>query len=200
MTGQLAVALDFFPDKPALFVGLEKKYPEIPTVQSTFAQLTKTIQELPIQSLFDRLDATVGSIDRLVGSPAAQTSMESLQKGLKEATALMKSIDARMGPLMASLQGTSEGIKGVATKVDAAMSGDKGVPAQLQVTMEEVRKTLAQTTEMLSSVQAMAQENSTMGYQFGTAISEMSRSMRSLRSLSDYLERHPEALLRGKKG
>jgi len=48
-------------------------------------------------------------------------------------------------------------------------------------------------------VQAMTQENSNMGYELGNALSEMSRSMRSLRVLGDYLERHPEALLMGKK-
>ena len=199
VTGQLAVALDFFPNQPARFVGLDKKYPEIPTVPSTFAQLTKTIQELPIKNLFEKLDATVGSINRLVSSEAAQNSMESLQKGIKEATVLMKTINARVGPLVASLQSTSDGINGVAKKADAALSGDQGVPAQLQVTLETARKTLAQATEMLSSVQATAQENSTMGYELGTAVSEMSRTVRSLRVLSDYLERHPEALLWGKK-
>ena len=94
---------------------------------------------------------------------------------------------------------TSNGINAVATKVDAALSGDQGVPAELQVTMEAVRKALAQTTEMIASIQAMTKENSTMGYELGTTVSEMGRTMRSLRVLSDYLERHPDALLWGKK-
>ncbi|MGD0231128.1 MAG: MlaD family protein [Syntrophorhabdales bacterium] len=199
VTGQLAVALDFFPGQPARFVGQDTKYPEIPTVPSTFAQLTKTFQELPIQSLFAKLDSAVTAINTLVGSDAAQTSMKTLDQSLRQATALMKTIDARIGPLAASLQDTSNGIHSVATKLGDSLSGDRGVPVQLQQTLETARKTLAQVEQTLASVQAMAQENSTMGYEIGTAVSEMSRSMRSLRNLSDYLERHPEALLRGKR-
>ncbi len=74
VTGQLAVTLDFFPDKPAKFVGLAKKYPEVPTVPSTFAQLTKTIQDLPIQAVFAKLDATMGAIQELVSSDQAKKS------------------------------------------------------------------------------------------------------------------------------
>ena len=199
VTGQLAVTLDFFPDQPARFVGQDKRYPEIPTIPSTFAQMTKTLQELPVQALFAKLDDTVGAINRLVQSPAAQTSVESLNRTLLQATALMKNIDARIGPLATSLQNTSNGIGSVATTLKGTLSGDEGMPAQLRLTMEVARKTLAQAEEMLASVQAMAQENSTMGYELGTAVAEMSKAMRSLRVTSDYLERHPDALLWGKK-
>jgi paraquat-inducible protein B len=34
----------------------------------------------------------------------------------------------------------------------------------------------------------------------GDTLREVSRAARSLRVLADYLERHPEALVRGKKG
>ena len=68
VTGQLAVALDFFPNQPARFVSIQKKYPEIPTVPSTFEQLTKTIQELPIKELFAKLDSSITAINALVNS------------------------------------------------------------------------------------------------------------------------------------
>lgn len=200
VTGQVKVAIDFFPGKPARFVGLDKRYPEIPTVPSTIAQLTKTIQELPIQDLFARLDSVVTAIDSLVSSDAAKASVKSLNNALGEATALMKDIDARVGPLAASLQSASDRINVAAGKVSESLSGEGGAPAQFRTTLEVARKTLDRAEETFASVQDMAQENSAMGYELGSAISEMSRSLRSLRALSDYLERHPEALLTGKKG
>ncbi len=199
VTGQLAIAVDFFPDKPAKYVGLDKRYPEVPTVPSTIAQLTKTVQELPIQELFAKLDSTVTAIHSLASSEAAQTSAQSLKQALKQATAVMKTIDARIGPLVASLQNTSEGINKVAGRVNDSLSGDQGIPLQVRAALEAARKTLAQAEETLASVHAMTQENSTMGYELGNALAEMSKSLRSLRVMSDYLERHPEALLMGKK-
>ncbi|MGA3175697.1 MAG: MlaD family protein [Syntrophorhabdales bacterium] len=176
VTGQLVVAVDFFPDKPAKYVGLDKRYPEVPTVPSTIAQLTKTVQELPIHDLFENLSSSVAAINALVTSGEAKASVKSLNRTLGEATTVMKTVNARIGPLAASLQNTSDGINTVAAQ-----------------------KTLAQAETALASVQAMTQENSNMGYELGNALSEMSRSMRSLRVLGDYLERHPEALLMGKK-
>jgi paraquat-inducible protein B len=200
VTGQVAVAIDFFPGKPARFVGLDKHYPEIPTVPSMTTELTKTIQELPIRDLFFRLDSAVTAIDSLVSSDAARTSVKSLNRALGQATTLMKSIDARVGPLVASLQGTSDTIKLAAGKVSESLSGEAGAPAQFRATLEVARKTLERAEQALSSVQDIAQQNSAMGHELGDALSEMHRSLRSLRVMSDYLERHPEALLTGKKG
>jgi len=199
VTGQLVVAVDFFPDKPAKYVGLDKRYPEVPTVPSTIAQLTKTVQELPIHDLFENLSSSVAAINALVTSGEAKASVKSLNRTLGEATTVMKTVNARIGPLAASLQNTSDGINTVASKVGDSLSGEKGLPAQVQATLEIAQKTLAQAETALASVQAMTQENSNMGYELGNALSEMSRSMRSLRVLGDYLERHPEALLMGKK-
>jgi paraquat-inducible protein B len=199
VTGQLAVSLDFFPEKPVQYAGLRTKYPEIPTVPTKLAALTKTLQDLPIQQLFARMDSALESINKLVSSDSAQSSMKSLDQALVQARALMKNLDSRIGPLIASLQNTSEGINSATTKLNVALSGDKGLPVQVQLTLEAARKALAQAEQTFASVQEVTQQNSTMGYELGTAMGEMSKSMRSVRALTDYLERHPEAILWGKK-
>jgi paraquat-inducible protein B len=161
--------------------------------------LTKTLQDLPIQQLFARMDSALESINKLVSSDSAQSSMKSLDQALVQARALMKNLDSRIGPLIASLQNTSEGINSATTKLNVALSGDKGLPVQVQLTLEAARKALAQAEQTFASVQEVTQQNSTMGYELGTAMGEMSKSMRSVRALTDYLERHPEAILWGKK-
>jgi len=68
LTGQLAVALDFFPDKPARLRGLMKEYPEIPTIPSPLGELQKNIGDIPLKDI---------SLD-------LQESMHSLKIALKE--------------------------------------------------------------------------------------------------------------------
>jgi paraquat-inducible protein B len=46
----------------------------------------------------------------------------------------------------------------------------------------------------------LTQPNSSQVQQIGSTLQEVSRAARSLRVLADYLERHPDALLRGKPG
>ena len=52
----------------------------------------------------------------------------------------------------------------------------------------------------LDNTSLLTEPNSAQVQQLGSTLQEVSRAARSLRVLADYLERHPEALLRGKKG
>jgi paraquat-inducible protein B len=46
----------------------------------------------------------------------------------------------------------------------------------------------------------MVEPNSVQRQELDTVLRELSRTARSLRVLADYLDRHPEALIRGKSG
>jgi paraquat-inducible protein B len=52
----------------------------------------------------------------------------------------------------------------------------------------------------LTNAGNLTESNSPQLQQLGSTLQEVSRAARALRVLADYLERHPEALLRGKKG
>lgn len=58
--------------------------------------------------------------------------------------------------------------------------------------------TLKQTQQTLASIEETLGRNSTVRSDLETALEDLSKAARSLRVLADYLERHPEALLRGK--
>jgi paraquat-inducible protein B len=68
---------------------------------------------------------------------------------------------------------------------------DKQVAPQAQAMMREASKSLAEISNMLSS-------EAGLGANTDRAVQELSRTARSLRALSDYLQAHPEALLRGR--
>ena len=63
VTGQLMVAMDFFPDKPARLVGLNKEYPEIPSIPTPLAALQKTVENLPLQEIVENLNHTLAGLD-----------------------------------------------------------------------------------------------------------------------------------------
>jgi len=191
ITGQLAVALDFFPEEPAKFVGTDLKYPEIPSIPSKVEALTKELQELPIKEILMRINSAVTGIDTFINSGSAQANMKELEKLTKRASELLESANTRINPLITSLQSTSDQVRSTMEKLNGSVSGNGGV-------LETSRSTMVQAEKTLHALQQIAQENSAMGQNLSIATEEMSRSLRSLRLLSDYLERHPEALLRGK--
>ena len=170
ITGQLMIELDFHPDKPARFVGKNIKYPEVPTVPSPLQQLSETIEHLPLDELVNKLTSAVEGIDRAINSPEFGESISNFNQALKEAHKLIKDINSQIGPLSSNLESTAK-------SASAAV---------------------AQAEETLKSIEGVLGEDSPVIYQLSTTLEELSAAARSLRVLTDYLERHPESLLRGK--
>jgi paraquat-inducible protein B len=72
--------------------------------------------------------------------------------------------------------------------------------AELDQTLVAARGTLVSARGTLTNTASLTEPNSVQLQQMNSTLQEVSRAARSLRVLADYLERHPEALLRGKKG
>ncbi|MGZ6241077.1 MAG: PqiB family protein [Candidatus Binataceae bacterium] len=79
--------------------------------------------------------------------------------------------------------------------------------ADLDTTVRTANTTLSTATQTLASARGtienannFVEPNSVQSQQLESTLLEVSRAARSMRVLADFLERHPEALLRGKKG
>jgi paraquat-inducible protein B len=72
--------------------------------------------------------------------------------------------------------------------------------ADLDLTIVSARGTLASAQGTLDNTSNLTGPNSVQIQQLNDTLREVSRAARSLRVLADYLERHPEALVRGKTG
>ena len=59
--------------------------------------------------------------------------------------------------------------------------------------------TLDQTQKMLSTVEQTIQSDSSTQRDLQDVFDELSKAARSIRIMADYLERHPEALIHGKR-
>jgi len=89
-----------------------------------------------------------------------------------------------------------ESLAGILEKVDAIMARFEAMP------LDEIAENIAETTASLDSLikSLNATEGGTMGVYIQEALQELTRAARAMRSMSEYLERHPEALIRGKSG
>jgi paraquat-inducible protein B len=66
--------------------------------------------------------------------------------------------------------------------------------------LPEMRDTLTQAKQTFGQAQSTLQSDSPLQSDVHQALQELTRTLQSLNSLADYLERHPESLLRGKSG
>ena len=153
LTGQLFVALDFFPNAPKAKVNWATDPPQIPTtpgsmveLQAALNKILKKVDDLPLAEIVAELRQAVQSLD-----------------------AALKSVDK------------------TSRSVDAVI-----VP-ELKATLEEARKTLAAAKQTLSADAPLQSD-------LRDTLRDLSKAAQSLRVFTDYLERNPEALLRGKEG
>jgi paraquat-inducible protein B len=278
VTGQLAVSLDFFPEKPPVMVGLDKRYHEIPTVPTMFQDLEKALKEFDLKGIVEDVKSTMQGINGTVNSPEIQKTLKSVSEAAEEARKMMKTVNSQVGPLVTNANetmkdvqkmvqtlerqvgplasGANETVKDVqkmvqnldrqvATllptvettvkdaqglvkhldgRIDPIASNleetlkaisnlvnhdvknlignvDQGVARvmpELAKSLEQLRETLVGAEGALRSFEGSTGSMSPLIYQLTKTLEEVSNTVQSLRSLTDYLQRHPESLIKGK--
>jgi len=201
VTGQLVVDFDFRPDKPARFAPDTTGYPQIPTTSSAADELARKFEELPLKQLVERANATMGGLERLVNSPDLQNAPRSLNLAVADTRTLLKRIDREVGLLSSDARGAIGGATATIKHADRVLAFDEGAPAEvvknLNQTLADARKSLHKFDETMDTVKNTVTDERS-NYQLRYALKELGETSRSLGSLIDYLDRHPEALLRGK--
>ncbi|HAJ27055.1 MAG TPA: hypothetical protein DCG53_07400 [Syntrophus sp. (in: bacteria)] len=204
VTGLLVITLDFYPDKPMDRHNFMKQYEEIPTIPTQYEQLTKALQDLPLKDMVQKLDKIISGIEGGVNSKDTQEGVKSLAKAAKEAEGLIKKMNEQLGPTITDLRAASEAARGTFRQAEKTLAMNEGVPGQVAAkakdTLDQAKGTLKKMDDSLAALNRFTQENTEVSFQLGDTLREFSNIARSLRALTDYLERHPEAILRGKKG
>ena len=151
LTGQVYVALDFFPKVAPAKVDLNKTPLELPTVPNSLDELQAQIQE--IASKLNKVPFEQIGKD-------LRTSLTTLNKTLTSAEELTRTLNNDVSP-------------------------------EITAAMKDARKTINSAEQTLSQDSPLQQD-------MREAMREITRAAGSVRVLTDYLERHPESLLRGK--
>lgn len=128
LTGQLMIELEMLPDTPLVYHKTIGNVPEIPTVLSPLAALSRDFQDIPLKQTVVKMNTFLDSLN------------------------------------------------------------EKIVP-QLNTVLTDFSKIPQQTKEIPETLR-----------NFNRAMNNISGAAKSLGNFADYIERHPEALLRGKEG
>ncbi len=186
VTGLLFVQLDFHPETPVVLITPpEAGLSEIPTIPTTLeqaqqvaAEIIANLRKIDFDGFGKALRASIDGINATVNAPGLQKALQSLpdtlaslNQTLASVQKLATNLDQRSGPLLASLQQTSE---------------------RSTRAVEQARATL-------ESVQGLADTGAPLAGQLVGVLEELRGTARSIRLLADYLERNPSALVRGRE-
>lgn len=125
-----------------------------------------------------------GEVPRL---PTVPTPLDTLRTMLAHLGKLpLDEIVADLGASLAALRETLKSTNDLLERID-------------RETASELTKTLQQTRETLVGLERFLKPGAPLQAEARRALQEFGAAARSLRIMADYLERHPEALLRGKE-
>jgi len=165
LTGQLYVALDFFPDAPPAKLDLAQSPPELPTRPSTLEDLHTTLVSLANKLEHVPLDQIAADFSH---------TMQSLD-------ALVKRIDTEIAP-----------------EARSTLAESRQTLIEMRKTLAETTRTMGDASRTLASAEKSLAPDSALFGELADAAREFARTAQTLRALADYLERNPQALLRGK--
>ncbi len=200
VTGQLMVDITFQPDTtPVMRGGDNPPYPEIPTIPSNIQRIVANVQRFihDLTKNFDpgeasvRLQSSIRGLDELANSQDLREAFAGANRVInREATQ----------QLSASLQSTLDALGRAASDAGSLLrKADARLDTDLKPLIERIDGTLDEAQGALAAAKFQLRGDSTQGYELGAALREVEAAARAMREFLDYLDRNPEALLRGKK-
>jgi paraquat-inducible protein B len=182
ITGQLAIELDFHPGTPVVLKKINQEYLEIPTIPSTTQKLADALKKLDLGELEKHLESALDGIAKLANNPNLTASIQGLKETLLDARKLVTRVDRQVNPLADNTNKTVKDLGNLVRNLDSRVGG---MSSGLDKTMSAARGVISQDSPLIVELQ--------------NTLQEISRMSRSFRQLADYLEQHPETLIRGKK-
>jgi paraquat-inducible protein B len=201
VTGVLYVGLDFFPGTPVTLVqkpGGHYRLQEIPTVATELEQahdaitrLVQKLDEIDFTRLINSVAQTMDGLNQLVTSPALKSTFQRLNEAIPKigeaaarVTKLAANADDNISSLTANVQQTSDAAR-------AALH-------QAEIMMKQTDAAIHEAESAMTNLRDITGPDSPTFYELNKSLREVSAAARSLRLLSNYLERNPSAIVFGK--
>ncbi len=224
VTGQKYISLDFLPDTPVRLVDRDKRFPELPTVQSGMERLERSVDRIATnlpqllasaQVVLDRaatlfspenqaaISGTLGNL--LAFTSTLQESDRDLRQLLRDAAATVDNLRRATSELDVVMDRTTETVVAVGDAARSATSLLEKNDAQISALIGELRSSAQNISRLSKEVEAMASENregirhftgSTL-YEVDVVLEEAKQFMRQLTRVVENLERDPARFLFG---
>jgi paraquat-inducible protein B len=179
LTGQLLVALDFFPNaSPAEAdeVGNEIVLPSVQgglnSITAGLTSILATLNRLPLEEIAKNLNDTLAGTNAIANGAELREALHALADTMTTARDTVRRLNAGVAPALARVP-------------DIAQS--------LQETLDHANRLLASTNTAYG-------QGSQFSRDLERLLSQASDAARSIHLLADYLDQHPEALVRGRTG
>ena len=175
LTGQKVISLQFVPGAPAETVAKEGDALVMPSqgggldnITTSLSDIATKLDHIPFDEIGRNLNAALASISRTVSGPDVKNALQKLSETLTDVQHLVRHTDQNLSPALQRLPKISADLQQAVGRANAAL-GEGGYGG-----------------------------NSDFQRGVARVLDQVNDAARSIRLLVDFLDRHPEALIRGR--
>lgn len=177
LTGQKVLSAETVPDAPPERVRIEGGMIVLPSaggdgddIMAAVSAVAGKLERFPLDEIGRNLNEALASVNGVASSPALEQSLQSLAGALAGVQELVRKADGGLAPLLRRLP---------------------EIANNLDQTVRSARSAIA-------SIERGYGGDSAVNRQLDRTLQQLSDTARSVRLLADFLDRHPEALIRGR--
>ena len=210
VTGQLFINYDFYPETPVRKVGLEKKVYEVPTIPTTLQMLTETaekilsdLRKVNFREIVDNIAQTAEGVNELVNSSdlretvtSFNSAVQEIQKLAQHTDTLVVSINGKVDTVADSFSTTMQDTRELVNNIDKRVNSSA---SDIENTLAAVQSSFKKAESLLTEAEKLIAQNSRLRREIVMTLESLSDASRSMEELADYLQRHPESLIKGKQ-
>ncbi len=175
LTGQKDIALEFIPNAPPATLGQEGDALLLPSQNGGLDNITNSLSDIatkldaiPFDQIGKNLNSALASLSQTLSGPDIRTALQRLSATLGDVQHLVHNTDKGLQPVLKRLPQMSADLQQALGRVNAAL-GEGGYGG-----------------------------NSDFQRNLSNLLDQVNDAARSIRLLADFLDRHPEALIRGR--
>jgi paraquat-inducible protein B len=175
LTGQKVLSLQYIPAAQKAEVAMEGELMLVPSqaggldnIMASVSDIAGKLDKIPLEEIGDHLNGALAGLDKTMNGADLRKALSDLSGTLAEARKVVKEADQGMTPMLRRLPAIAEQMQQAVERANAAV-GAGGY---------------GQNSDMQHGVERL--------------LGELTDTARSIRLLADFLDRHPESLIRGR--
>jgi len=189
LTGRLKIEMGYFPGTSIDRKNRDPGIWELPTIPSPLSMAKRDVQELPLGEIVQEAYRALKNMADLLDPEETGQTMASLNRTLAELDKMMNHVTAQIDPF------TQEGV-GTMKDMRSTLRDLQELIAKMDTNVQPLIQSMTETSER---VNIMLDPHAPMRGEIAQLVAEMRETSRSIRLFVEFLEQHPESLLRGKR-
>ncbi len=221
LTGKLKLELYFSDSETNSTVEKKDGIVEVPSVLSPMAAAKKTIEEVDIPSIFTDIKTITGSLSNIATNDDLKHIISELNATMGELHKLTQNANANIKPLGSNLIALTESLQLSITNINNTIGGIKeriplmssnllSLATSTQEGVQNANKFIGDLSQQLiplmqestlaiSNINAKVDARSDFSIELKTLLENINKTTKSIGEMVNYIERHPESMMRGKK-